>query len=306
MAPSTNTPSAITTFLHAWWLGIRPKTLPASIAGVITGIALAVHDNKFQFGPALAALVVGVLLQIASNLANDVFDFERGTDTDERLGPTRVTQAGMLAPGQVKIGLIVVIGLAVVLGIYLAFVAGWPVILIGLAAIASAILYTGGPFPLGYHGLGDLFVFLFFGLAAVAGTYFVQTGGVTGVVWWMAVPIGLLVVNLLVVNNLRDIPTDRKAGKFTLAILLGVRGSRMEYILFQGIAYGIVLVMILLSALPVWALLTWLSIPMAWRAARIVLKEDGRQLNPALGKTSQLALVYGLLLLVGTIISKIG
>jgi 1,4-dihydroxy-2-naphthoate polyprenyltransferase len=306
MISSPNSSSTINTFLHAWWLGIRPKTLPASIAGVVTGIALAIHDNKFHFGPALAALGVGVLLQIASNLANDVFDFEHGTDTDERLGPTRVTQAGMLAPRQVKIGLIIAVGLAIVLGIYLAFIAGWPVILIGLAAIASAILYTGGPFPLGYHGLGDLFVFLFFGLAAVAGTYFVQTGRVEGEVWWMAVSIGLLVVNLLVVNNLRDIPTDRKAGKFTMAILLGERGSRWEYVLFQGIAYGIVLVMVLLNALPVWALLSWLSIPMAYRAARIVLTQDGRQLNPALGKTSQLAFIYGFLLLAGIIISKIG
>lgn len=286
-----------------WWLAIRPRTLPASIAGVVTGIAVAIHDGMFKPWPALAALGVGVLLQIASNLANDVFDYEKGTDTPDRLGPTRVTLAGMLSPRQVKIGLGVVVGLAVLLGSYLAWVTGWPVILIGLAAIASAILYTGGPFPLGYYGLGDIFVFIFFGLAAVTGTYYVQAGFVSTAAWCMAVPIGLLVVNLLVVNNLRDIPTDRKAGKFTMAILLGERGSRIEYILLQVISFGMIPVLVWIRILPVWALVSWLTIPMAIKAARIVLCQTGKQLNPALAGTSKLAMYFGIFFLVGILIS---
>ena len=158
-----------------WWLAIRPKTLPVSMAGVVTGTAVALMEGHFAIWPALAALGVGLLLQIASNLANDVFDFEHGTDTVERVGPTRVTQASLLTPAQVKTGLIIVIIIAVILGLALAFHAGWSVVLIGIAAIACAILYTGGPYPLGYHGFGDLLVFLFFGLAAVTGTDFVQS-----------------------------------------------------------------------------------------------------------------------------------
>ncbi|MEW5941883.1 MAG: 1,4-dihydroxy-2-naphthoate octaprenyltransferase, partial [Chloroflexota bacterium] len=162
-----------------WWLAIRPKTLPAAASGVVMGSALAWRDGTFQPLPALAALLVALLLQIGSNVANDVFDFERGADTPERLGPTRVTQAGLLTPAQVKRGMWVIFGLAASCGLYLAWLRGPVVIAIGLAAILSAIAYTGGPFPLGYYGLGDLFVFIFFGLAAVSGTYFVQAGSVT-------------------------------------------------------------------------------------------------------------------------------
>jgi 1,4-dihydroxy-2-naphthoate polyprenyltransferase len=159
-----------------WLLAIRPRTLPAAAAGVVMGGALAWRDGFLRLDALLACLFAALLLQIGSNLANDVFDFERGTDTPERLGPTRVTQAGLLRPSEVKIGMAVVFGLAALFGLYLAWFGGWPIIIIGVAAILSAIAYTGGPFPLGYYGLGDIFVFIFFGLASVAGTYYVQAG----------------------------------------------------------------------------------------------------------------------------------
>ena len=164
-----------------WWLAIRPRTLPAAASGVVMGCALAWHDDVFQWLPALAALLIALLLQIGSNVANDVFDFERGADTAERMGPLRVTQAGLLTPAQVKRGLFVIFVFAAMLGLYLAALRGWTVVWIGVAAMISAVAYTGGPFPLGYHGLGDIFVFIFFGLAAVAGTYFVQAGFVSDV-----------------------------------------------------------------------------------------------------------------------------
>jgi 1,4-dihydroxy-2-naphthoate octaprenyltransferase len=242
---------------------------------------------------------VGILLQIASNLANDVFDYEHGTDTPERLGPTRVTQAGILSPRQVKAGLAVVVGLAVLIGIYLTVVAGWPVILIGTAAIVSAILYTAGPYPLGYYGFGDLFVFLFFGLAAVAGTYFIQALQTTPAVWGMAVVIGLLVVNLLVVNNLRDIPTDTKTGKRTLAVRIGVRGSQIEYLVLQVISYLLIPVFILLGWIPTLSFLTWLTIPYAYRMTKGVFTRSGKALNPILAGTSKLAFYVGILFLAG-------
>ncbi len=204
-----------------WLLAARPKTLPAAASPAIVGSAVAFSVGKFHFGPALAALLGALLLQIGANLANDVFDFHRGADTQARLGPTRVTQAGLLTPTEVTRGMWVVFGLAAISGIYLTAVAGWLVVLIGVAAIAAAIAYTGGPFPLGYYGLGEIFVFIFFGLVAECGTVFVQAKGLSPLAWWSAVPMGLLVVNILVVNNLRDIETDRTAGKKTLSVRLG-------------------------------------------------------------------------------------
>jgi len=285
-----------------WWLAARPKTLPAALAGVVTGSAVALWEGRFRPVPALAALLVGLLLQIGSNLANDVFDFERGADTTERHGPLRVTQAGLLTPTQVKRGMWAVFGLAGMLGLYLAWVAGWPVILIGAAAIASAIAYTGGPFPLGYYGLGDLFVFLFFGLAAVAGTYYVQAVMVSPAAWWMSVPIGLLIVGILVVNNLRDIDTDRLAGKFTLAVRFGTVGACRQYLLCIAAAYLIIPFLAWFKVIPPAALLTWLSIPLAWRVTRTVFNQRGPLLNPALASTGQLALIYSLLFLAGILI----
>lgn len=291
-------------FIQIWWLAIRPKTLPVSMAGVVTGTAIALMEGHFSFWPTLAALGVGVLLQIASNLANDVFDFEHGTDTDERVGPMRVTQASLLTPSQVKTGLIIVILLAIFLGLALAFHAGWPVIIIGIAAIACAILYTGGPFPLGYHGFGDLLVFIFFGLAAVTGTNFVQSRIFSPAALWMSVPIGLLVVNLLVVNNLRDIQTDKKAGKITLAVRLGEKATRINYIAWMGIAYGIIPTLAFFHVIPWITMLTWLSIPSSWKVTRIVMNSRGRDLNPALAGTSRLALFFAILFMASILLTR--
>jgi 1,4-dihydroxy-2-naphthoate octaprenyltransferase len=217
--------------LQVWMLAARPKTLPAAAAPVIVGSAAAFVDGAFQPLPALAALLAALLLQIGANLANDVFDFHKGADTQERLGPVRVTQSGMLSPEQVMGGMWVTFGLAALLGLYLAWVGGWPIILIGVASIAAAILYTGGPFPFGYYGLGDLFVFIFFGLVAVCGTYYIQVAALTPLAIWSSIPMGLLITAILVVNNLRDIDTDRQAGKRTLAVRLGTEGARWEYVL---------------------------------------------------------------------------
>ncbi len=288
--------------LQIWWLAIRPRTLPAAASGVTMGCALAWYDGTFQILPALAALMVALLLQIASNVANDVFDFERGADTPERLGPVRVTQAGLLTPPQVKFGLGIIIGLAILFGLYLAALRGWTVILIGAAAILSAVAYTGGPYPLGYHGLGDVFVFIFFGVAAVAGTYFVQAGSVSAAAWWMSVPIGLIVTAILVVNNLRDIESDRKAGKHTLAVRFGERGTKIEYVLCMGFAYLIVPALVLMKVIPVGGMLAWLSLPVAIRTLRVVLTQKGRPLNAALAGTGQTAFLFSVFFGVGLLL----
>ena len=280
---------------NTWGLAIRLRTLPASAAGVVTGSALAWHDGFFRFDAALACLCTALLLQIGSNLANDVFDFERGTDTPERLGPVRVTQAGLLTPSQVKFGMYLAFALAAFFGLYLAWLGGWPILIVGLAAILSAIAYTGGPFPLGYHGLGDLFVFIFFGLASVAGTYYVQAESVSAAAWWMAIPPGLIITAILVVNNLRDLENDRTAGKHTVAVILGERASKIQFLICILVAYLVMAIAILLGIVPGTSLLTWLSLPLAVKTTRIVFTQKGRPLNGALAGTGQLALLFSLL-----------
>jgi 1,4-dihydroxy-2-naphthoate octaprenyltransferase len=284
---------------RTWWLAIRPRTLPAAAAGVVAGSALAIHDQAFRPLPALAALMVALLLQIGSNLANDVFDYERGADSGERHGPLRVTQSGLLTPNQVKAGMWSVFALAGLIGIYLAWEAGWIVVLIGLAAVISAIAYTAGPFPLGYYGLGDLFVFLFFGLASVTGTYFVQVGKVSPAAWGMSLPVGLIIVGILVVNNLRDIETDRPAGKHTLAVILGERFTKGEYLACLLAAFLSLPGLCALGVLPWYSLLAWATLPLAWKLTRVVFTQKGKALNAALAGTGQLALAFSVLFLVG-------
>lgn len=285
--------------LHIWWLAIRPKTLPAAASSVIVGTALAWWNGGFSLWPALAALAIALLLQIGSNLANDVYDHERGADTEDRLGPLRVTQAGLLTRKQVKTGMKVVFALALVCGLYLVTVRGWLVLVIGAAAIISAIAYTGGPYPLGYHGLGEVFVFLFFGVTSVVGTYWVQAGDAPGVVWLMSVPVGMLITAIIVVNNLRDIEQDRVVGKHTVAARIGVQATKWEYAICVAIAYLVVAGAVIARALPALVLLAWLSLPLAYLTARIVFTQAGRPLNAALAKTGQLTLAFSVLFALG-------
>lgn len=289
--------------LGVWWLAIRPKTLPAAVASVIVGTALAHHDGGFNLGPAIAALIIAMLLQIGSNLANDVYDDERGADTAERLGPTRVTQAGLLSRAQVKAGMKAVLALAFVLGLYLTWVRGPLVLVLGVAAIAAAVAYTGGPWPLGYHGLGEVFVFLFFGVLAVVGTYWVQTGTTSAAAWLMSVPVGLLITGILVVNNLRDIEQDRVAGKHTIAVRIGAQATRMEYLLCVIGAYAVVAGGVAAGLLPAPALAAWLSAPLAVFTTRIVFTAEGRPLNRALALTGQTTLVFGVLFALGMLLA---
>jgi 1,4-dihydroxy-2-naphthoate octaprenyltransferase len=288
---------------NAWMLAIRPRTLPAAAAGVMMGGALAWHDGFLRLDALLVCLFAALLLQIGSNLANDVFDYERGTDTPERLGPTRVTQAGMLTPSQVKAGMMVVFGLAAMFGSYLAYLGGLPIILIGIAAIISAVAYTGGPFPLGYYGLGDIFVFIFFGLASVAGTYYVQAGAVSPAAWWMTIPPGMIITAILVVNNLRDLENDRKAGKHTLAVIFGERATKIQFMICLALAYLIMPIASWLGVVPWTSLLAWMSLPIAYQAARVTLTQKGRPLNAALASTGQTALLFSILFWAGLLFS---
>jgi 1,4-dihydroxy-2-naphthoate octaprenyltransferase len=285
--------------VRVWMLAARVRTLPAAAAPVIVGTGAAIGTGSFALFPALAALVGALLLQIGANFANDLFDFLRGADTAERVGPVRVTQAGLLSPRQVRAGIWAVFAAAALIGVYLIVVGGWPVVLIGLAAILAAIAYTGGPFPLGYHGLGEIFVFLFFGLAAVGGTYYVQAGRMDAVAWWAAPPMGLLAVAIIVVNNLRDIATDRAAGKRTLAVRCGERATQGEYVTLLAIAYLVPPAMWVAGVASAWAMLALLSLPLVSPLLRRLRGERGRALNGVLAGTARLELVYGLLFALG-------
>jgi 1,4-dihydroxy-2-naphthoate octaprenyltransferase len=289
--------------LQAWVLAARPKTLPAALSPVLVGAALAYADGVFDPLPALAAALGALLLQILSTFANDYSDFFRGADTAERIGPVRVTAAGLITPAQLRLGIGVVIALAVLVGLYLVWVGGWPILLIGVTAILAALAYTGGPFPFGYYGLGELFVFLYFGLAAVCGAYYVQALALTPFMLLAAVPVGLLITAILVVNTDRDIDTDRRAGKRTLAVRLGRAGARAEYVLLLALAYLTPVVLWLGFDRNTWLLLPLLTLPLAVRLARtLATATDGPTLNKALGGTAQLGLFFSLLLAAGIVL----
>jgi 1,4-dihydroxy-2-naphthoate octaprenyltransferase len=288
---------------QAWVLAARPKTLPAALSPVIVGTALAYADDGFAWLPALAAALGALLLQILSNFANDYSDFFRGADTPDRLGPTRVTSAGLITPAEMRVAIIGVIGLSALVGLYLIAVGGWPILLIGVAAIAAALAYTGGPFPFGYYGLGEFFVFLFFGVAAVCGTYYVQTLTLTSAVVTASFAVGALVTAILVVNNYRDIDTDRRAGKRTMAVRLGRRGAQIEYAALLALAFILPVVMWLLEDAGVWVMLSWLTLPLAVQLVQTLRSAtDGPTLNKTLAGTARLGLLFSLLLAAGIVL----
>ncbi|HET6315513.1 MAG TPA: 1,4-dihydroxy-2-naphthoate polyprenyltransferase, partial [Chloroflexota bacterium] len=261
------------------------------------GTSSALHGGEpLQVGPFLAALVAALLIQVGTNFANDVFDFRHGADTPDRLGPLRVTQSGLVSPQDVLRATFITFGLALLVGIYLVAVGGWPILLIGLLSIVAGLAYTGGPLPYGYYGLGDVLCFVFFGLLGVLGSAYLQTLQFTLLNVWAAIPVGCLVTAILVVNNLRDIDTDRQVGKHTLAVKLGRRGTRMEYTALVILAYLVPLGLGLIGVLAApWFLMPFLSVPLARSLIQVVSRTEGRPLNQALKGTGQLHLVFGLL-----------
>lgn len=291
---------------RAWLLASRPATLSAALVPVAVGTACASSRGGTQWLPAAAALFGACMIQIGTNFANDVFDFEKGTDDETRLGPVRAAQAGLLTPAQLKRGMIASFGLAILSGLYLVWVGGWPVVAIGVASVASGIAYTGGPYPLGYHGLGDVFVMLFFGFVAVCGTEYVQLVGVTpslGLPTTLAllasVPVGALATAILVVNNLRDRVGDARSGKRTLAVRFGATGARLESLLLSVATYGIPVYLFYTGRVGSLVFVVFATSPFAATLLRAVWVRDGAALNDALTGTAKLLLVYGLLFAVG-------
>jgi 1,4-dihydroxy-2-naphthoate octaprenyltransferase len=285
-------------------MAARPATLPASLVPVLVGSAAGVGADGLRVFPFVAALACAVLIQIGTNLANDVADFQRGADTSRRLGPLRVTQAGLLSHTAVTTGMLGCFGLAMLCGLYLVVVGGPPILAIGLLCIAAGYLYTGGPYPLGYNGLGDLACFICFGPIAVCGSAYLQSGEWTNRALIASVPTGLMVLAILVVNNVRDIDTDRAAGKRTLAVLIGRFATRVEFTLCLSGAIAAVVGMVTMGMAGPWALGSLASLPLvAWLLRTVWTARDGPRLNLALKRTGQLLLIVGLCLSISLLTS---
>jgi 1,4-dihydroxy-2-naphthoate polyprenyltransferase len=295
------TPSGI----RIWLMAARIRTLPAAVAPVLVGTALAGFAHVFHPLRFIAALIGAIFIQVGTNLSNDYSDARRGADAEDRLGPVRVTAGGLVPPSQVLVATYVSFGVAVLAGIYLIVVAGWQLLLVGAASILAGVLYTGGPRPYGYEGFGELFVFLFFGIVAVAGSFFVQLKHLHWEAFALAVPVGLLAAAILVVNNFRDIDTDRRAGKRTLAVRLGRERTRNLYAAMVYGAYLLAPVTWLFGPLKAWVLLPWLTLPMAAPILRVVRnRTDGPSLNQALAQTGMLQLAFCMLLSAGLLLSR--
>jgi 1,4-dihydroxy-2-naphthoate octaprenyltransferase len=288
--------------LRVWMAAIRPATLTAALAPVGVGSALAAADGVFRPLVAAAALLGAMLIQIGTNLHNDYADFEKGADTEERLGQARATQRGWLTPMQVALAAALVALLAMAVGVYLVSIGGWPIVVIGLCSLLCGWAYTGGPFPLGYVGLGDVFVLVFFGGVAVCGTYYVQALTWSTSALWASIPVGALATAILVINNLRDRHTDAEAGKRTLVVRFGERFGRAEYLVMLVVAYLIPPLAWALGFGQAGWMLSWLSAPVAWMELRTLSRSDGAALNPLLGRTARLGLLYGILFSIGALL----
>lgn len=289
--------------LQAWWLAARPKTLAAGLVPVLVGTAVAHQSGGVVVLAALACAVGSILIQIGTNLANDYFDAKKGADTDDRLGPERAVQKGWISPRAMAVGTAITLTLAFGVGLYLIHLGGWPIAAIGVASLICAIAYTGGPFPLAYLGLGDVFVFIFFGLAAVVGTTWVQTHTAPPSAWIAGAATGLLATAILVVNNLRDRHTDAIANKRTLAVRWGAKAARIEHAVLISGAFLLVWLASGLGWAPLaWSGLSLLCLPLAIHEIRSVHKKDGADLNPHLGGAARLELFFGLALVVGSVL----
>jgi 1,4-dihydroxy-2-naphthoate octaprenyltransferase len=271
---------------------------------VLVGTSLALGDGHFDGLAFVAALLGAIFIQVGTNLSNDYSDARRGADAEDRLGPVRVTAGGLVPPAQVLAATYLTFGLAVLCGIYLVAVAGWELLAVGAASILAGVLYTGGPRPYGYEGLGELFVFLFFGIVAVVGSYFVQVQDLPWEAFVCAIPVGLLASAILVVNNVRDLETDRRAGKRTLAVRLGRPRTRVMYAAMLGTAFLVAPLPWPLGSLGPWLLLPWATAPLAVALVRVVrTRTDGVALNGALARTGLLQLLFCVLYSTGILAS---
>lgn len=286
-----------------WLRAARPQTLSAALVPVLVGAVLAWNNNLFRWDTSLVALFCAFAIQIGTNFANDYFDHVNGADTDDRIGFERATATGLISPKAMLTATFITMGIAFAAGLYLVWIAGWEILGIGILAIIFGILYTGGPFPLGYNGMGDIFVFLFFGITAVMGTYFVNALEWSVESFWASLPVGALCVNILVVNNLRDVEQDRRAGKKTLGVLFGEMALKYEYLLMILIAFLTPFYFYYILSFSIWIFLPFLSLPFArWLFRQVWYHEKKEHLNKTLEHTARFMVLYGVLFSIGILI----
>ncbi len=292
--------AAPTSKARVWLLAIRPQTLPAALGPVLVGLGVGLAQGSFRLGIAITCMAVALLLQIAANLSNDLFDFRSGADSTDRLGPPRTAASGLLTERELGVGTFVALVLAACLGTILVGVGGPVLLVLGALALTAAVAYTGGPLRYGYRGLGEIAVFCFFGLVAVAGTAYLQTGAWSALGFVAAIPVGAMVTAILVVNNLRDIGPDLRAGKLTLAVRFGARFAAREYLAMVAVAYLVPVLMVMSGMIGFPALLPLLSVPLVVPLVRIVFAHgDPRRLNQVLQSTARVGLVFASLFAVG-------
>ena len=284
---------------HSWLLASRPKTLLASVVPVMVGTALAINVDKFNPLVTLVALVCSLLIQIGTNFTNDLYDFYKGADTVSRKGPVRVLAAGLISVKEMKTGIIIAFLSAFILGLYLVYIGGIIILAIGVLSILAGIAYTAGPYPLAYKGLGDIFVFMFFGLIGTMGTFYLQANELSLAAFLSSIPVGSLITNILVVNNYRDIETDRNAGKNTLAVKLGKTFTQYQFIFLIFVSFIVPLLLFLFFDFKFWIFLPYLTLPVVYKTISMLFTLDGVQLNETLELTAKLSAMYGILFSAG-------
>lgn len=287
---------------QSWLLASRPKTLLAAVVPVMVGTALAVNVGRYSFIITIIALICSLLIQVGTNFTNDLYDYLKGADTKKRKGPVRVLSSGLISPKEMKAGIFITFLAAFILGLYLVYAGGLIILAIGILSIIAGLAYTAGPYPLAYKGLGDIFVFMFFGLIGTMATYYLHTNEISLPSFFSAIPVGALITNILVVNNFRDINEDRQAGKNTLAVKLGRTFTKYQFIFLIAVSFLTPLVLFLLFDFNVWIFLPYLTLPVAFNITKMLFTLDGQQLNKTLELTAKLSALYGILFSAGMLL----
>lgn len=290
------------TKIESWFLAARPKTLLAAVVPVMVGSSLAIYSGYFFLSYSIVALLCSVLIQIGTNYTNDLYDYLKGSDTKERKGPLRMLSAGLISVNEMKLGILIVFLITFLSGLYLVYTAGWIVLVIGIISIIAGLAYTAGPFPLAYNGLGDVFVFLFFGIVGTIGTYYLHHQEFTLLSFLVSLPVGAVITNILIVNNFRDIEEDRSAGKITLAVIFGNTFSKIEFNLLLLISFVIPLLLFIYYNFSYWIFLPYLSLPVAILLIKMLNEYKGTELNKTLELTAKFSALYGLLFSIGIIL----
>ena len=287
------------TKIKSWIIASRPKTLLAAVVPVMVGSAVAFNENKLVIIYSLVALLCSVLIQIGTNYANDLYDFINGADNEKRKGPRRVLATGLISIKEMKIGVFLTFGLSFLFGLYLVYEGGMVILVIGILSILAGLAYTAGPFPLAYNGLGDVFVFMFFGIVGTVGTYYLHTKDLTLVSFIASVPVGALITNILVVNNYRDIEEDKAAGKNTLAVKFGKTFTRYQFISLTIISFLIPAVLYAFFNYSILIFLPYLTFPAAYKIIVMLHRLDGMELNKTLELAARLSALFGILFSIG-------